>query len=415
MQTKSRLIFLPQLLPVCEAVAIRRIISLAARGDGIADDGSYYASTAPGDSVQDDGTIVPGPHRAAPACPHFGTCGGCQLQHVDDFAYADFLRDRIRSALSAQGIAFEQFEEAHVSPPRSRRRAALTAERKGRQVLLGFNEASSHRITDVRSCPVLDPQLEGMVTPLRQLLATLLPERIRATVRMTRADQGVDLLITGVEVEGLAATEALLDFAAFHNLARLSIDEGFGPSARWEPEPVTITLGTVPVALPEGAFLQATPQGEAALVEAVRHAVVDRRAIADLFAGLGTFALSIDGVIHAAEGGRDPLVALQVSARKAGKQIVCEHRDLFRRPLSPDELDRFEAVILDPPRAGAKEQVEQLAKSRVACIAYVSCNPSTFARDAKSLMDAGYRLVTIKPVGQFRWSTHVELAATFKR
>ncbi|MBP7136177.1 MAG: class I SAM-dependent RNA methyltransferase, partial [Sphingomonadaceae bacterium] len=147
----------------------------------------------------------------------------------------------------------------------------------------------------------------------------------------------------------------------------------------------------------------------------VRHAVANRIAIADLFAGLGTFALSIDGVTYAAEGGRDPLIALQASARKAGKQIACEHRDLFRRALSPDELDRFDAVILDPPRAGAKEQVEQLAKSRVACIAYASCNPSTFARDAKSLIDAGYRLDSIKPVGQFRWSTHVELAATFSR
>ncbi|MBK9589551.1 MAG: class I SAM-dependent RNA methyltransferase [Sphingomonadales bacterium] len=394
---------------------MKTIISLAARGDGIADDGSYYASTAPGDSVQDDGTIVPGPHHAAPVCPHFGTCGGCQLQHIDDHAYADFLRDRIRSALSAQGIAFERFEEAHVSPTHSRRRAALTAERKGRQVLLGFNEASSHRITDVRSCAVLDPHLEDLVAPLRRLLATLLPERKRATVRMTCADQGVDLLLAGVDVEGLAATESLTEFAAHHKLARLSIDEGFGPSARWEPEPVTITLGAVPVALPEGAFLQATPQGEAALVNAVRHAVASRLTIADLFAGLGTFALSIDGVTYAAEGGRDPLIALQASARKAGKQIACEHRDLFRRALSPDELDRFDAVILDPPRAGAKEQVEQLAKSRVACIAYASCNPSTFARDAKLLIDAGYRLDSIKPVGQFRWSTHVELAATFSR
>jgi len=403
------------LQPVCEAIAIKRIIGLAARGDGVADDGSYYASTAPGDSVQDDETIVPGPHRTEPVCPHFGTCGGCQLQHVDDNAYADFLRDRIRSALLAQGISFEQFEEAHISPPRSRRRAALTAERKGRQVLVGFNEASSHRITDLRSCAVLDPRLEDLVAPLRRLLVTLLPERKRATVRMTCADQGVDLLLAGIDVEGLTAPELLLEFAAHRKLARLSIDEGFGPSARWEPEPVTITMGTVPVALPEGAFLQATPQGEAVLVEAVRHAVAGHLAIADLFAGLGTFAVSIDEVIYAAEGARDPLVALQGSARKAGRQIACEHRDLFRRALAPNELDRFDAVILDPPRAGAKEQVEHLAKSRVPCIAYVSCNPSTFARDARSLVDAGYRLVTIKPVGQFRWSTHVELAATFNR
>lgn len=394
---------------------MKRIVSLAARGDGIAEDGSFHASTAPGDIVQDDGTIVQGPHHVPPACPHFGTCGGCQLQHVDDAAYADFLRDRIQSALASQGIVFDQFQEVDVSPPKSRRRAALTAERRGRQVLLGFNEVSSHRIADLRSCAVLDPRLEAMVPPLRRLLAALMPERKRATVRMTCADQGVDLLLTGFDVEGLNATESLTDFAAHHQLARLSIDEGFRASARWEPAPVTITIGEVVVALPEGSFLQATPQGEAALVEAVRSAMADRRAIADLFAGLGTFALSIDGIAHAAEGARDPLLALQAAARKEGRPIVCEHRDLFRRPLAPDELDRFDAVILDPPRAGAKEQVEQLAQSKVPCIAYVSCNPSTFARDAKSLVDAGYRLNSIKPVGQFRWSTHVELAATFNR
>lgn len=392
-----------------------RIIGLAARGDGIADDGSFHPLTAPGDTVRADGSIEPGPHHATPPCPHYGLCGGCQLQHVDDAAFAGFLRDRIRSALAAQGIPFDRFLDPHISPPGSRRRVSLTGERKGRNVQLGFNEASSHRIVDLRSCAVIDPRLEAMIPPLRRLLLTILPERRRATIRMTCADQGIDLLLAGVDVDGLAAAEALMAFAEEHRLARLSVDEGYGPSARWEPEPVTVTLGRVAVPLPEGAFLQATREGEAALVAAVRSAVEGRRAVADLFAGLGTFALSLNASVHAVEGAREAILALQAGARRAGMAVSCEHRDLFRRPITAEELGRFDAVILDPPRAGAREQVEQLARSNVPCIAYVSCNPSTFARDAKQLVDAGYTLGPISPVGQFRWSTHVELAATFSR
>lgn len=392
-----------------------QIVSLAARGDGIAEDGSFHALTAPGDVVHDDGTITPGTHRTAPVCPHYGVCGGCQLQHVDDAAYAGFLRDRIHTALTAQGIDSDRYLDAHVSPPKSRRRAALTAERKGRGVRLGFNEASSHSIVDLGSCAILHPELEAMIPPLRRLLANLLPERKRATVRLTLADQGIDLLLAGVDIDGLAATETLLEFAQRHLIARLSVDEGYGPSARWAPEPVTITLGRVAVPLPEGAFLQATREGEAALVADVQAAVAGRSAVADLFAGLGTFALSVEGPVHAVEGARDAILALQAGGRRAGKEVSCEHRDLFRRPLTAEELGRFDAVILDPPRAGAKEQVEQLARSKVPCIAYVSCNPSTFARDARQLVDSGYALGAIRPVGQFRWSTHVELAAIFNR
>ena len=401
--------------PACEAGTLTRIIGLAARGDGIADDGSFHAQAAPGDIVRDDGAIEPGPHHATPSCPHYGLCGGCQLQHVDDTAFAGYLRDRIRSALAAQGISFDRFLDPHISPPRSRRRVALTAERKGRTVHLGFNEASSHRIVDLRGCAVIDPRLEAMIPPLRRLFVTILPERKRATIRMTYADQGVDLLLAGVDVEGLAAAEALMAFAEEHRLARLSVDEGYGPSARWKPEPVTVTLGQVAVPLPEGAFLQATREGEAVLVAEVRSAVEGRRVVADLFAGLGTFALSLDAPVHAVEGAREAILALQTGARRAAKAVSCEHRDLFRRPLTAEELDRFDAVILDPPRTGAREQVEQLARSNVPCIAYVSCNPSTFARDATRLVDAGYSMGPIRPVGQFRWSTHVELAATFSR
>jgi 23S rRNA (uracil1939-C5)-methyltransferase len=232
---------------------------------------------------------------------------------------------------------------------------------------------------------------------------------------MTLADQGADILLEKVEVEGLAATEALARFAETHRLARLAIDDGYGAQTRWEPEPVTVTLGGVAVPLPHGAFLQATADGEAALVAAIREAVGPARTVADLFAGLGTFALSLEGRVLAAEGSRDSALALKAAANRAQKQIFVDHRDLFRRPLDAKELGRFESIVLDPPRAGAKEQVELLARSEVPRIAYVSCNPSTFARDAKTLIEGGYTLDWAKPVGQFRWSTHVELAAAFLR
>jgi 23S rRNA (uracil1939-C5)-methyltransferase len=386
------------------------IVWLAARGDGVTDGGRFVADMAPGDMIEPDGSITPGPHRAVPPCRHFGTCGGCQLQHVDDESYAQFVIDRIAGALAEQRIDVPPFAPVHLSPPSTRRRASLRAERRGRQVLLGFNEGASHRIIDLRECHVLLPELVALVAPLRALLGRVMPDRGRATLTMTRADQGIDLLLAGFGVEGLAATEAVADFAAAQALARLSLDEGYGPSIRAMPQPVTITLGGVPVALPEGGFLQATADGEAALVAAVRSVTDGAGAIADLFAGLGTFALSLPGKVLAVEGARDAAFALKATGR-----VAVEHRDLFRRPLATAELARFDAVVLDPPRAGAREQIAELAKSGVPRIAYVSCNPATFARDARTLLDAGYTLDHIAPVGQFRWSTHVELAASFTR
>ncbi len=234
-------------------------------------------------------------------------------------------------------------------------------------------------------------------------------------MKLAQTDQGVDMLIENLEVKGLEANEALSAFAQANGLARLSLDDGFGPAAHWEPEPVTVTLGGVPVAYPPYAFLQATADGELALVEAVRAVLGDAKLVADLFAGLGTFALSVgEGrKVYAGEADRAATLSLKSAAGQGQRSIFAEHRDLFRRPLSAQELNRFEAVILDPPRAGAREQVGQLAASHVPKIAYVSCNPGSFARDAKQLIEGGYVLQRIWPVGQFRWSTHVEMVGEF--
>ena len=391
------------------------IVRLAARGDGVTASGAFFARTVPGDIIAADGSVTRGPDHIDPACRHFGTCGGCQLQHVSDAAYAQYMIDRINEALKAQGLSTPEIRTPYLSPPNTRRRAAFTAERKGKLVKLGFNEPGSHQLVDISECPVLDPRLFALTGPLRGFLRNVMRERRRVSVRMTLADQGIDLMIGGVEAEGLAAIEAMTSFAQKHGLARLTVDEGYGPSTRWEPDPVTITLGGVAVSLPEGAFLQATADGEAALVSAVAEALGETEETADLFAGLGTFAFALSGKVHAVEGARDALLALHSSAKRAGRPISVEHRDLFRRPLTAQELNRFGSVVIDPPRAGTKEQIAELAASNVARIASVSCNPATFARDAKILTDGGYRLDWIQPVGQFRWSTHVELAAQFSR
>ena len=386
------------------------IVRIASRGEGVTSDGRHAALAAPGDWLRGNGIVDLGPDHATPPCRHFPTCGGCQLQHVSDAAYATYITDRIVHALHAQGIDAPAMSTPHLSLPRTRRRASLRAERRGRAVILGFNEGASNRIIDLNECHVILPELFALLAPLRRLLATVLRDRGRATVTMTRCDQGIDLMLGGFEVEGLAGTEELIAFGETQGLARLSLDEGYGPSVRYMPDVATVTLSGVPVAMPEGAFLQATADGEAALVDAVAKALSGVMTIADLFAGLGTFALALPGNVHAVEGARDAVLALMATRR-----VGVEHRDLFRRPLSVNELNQFDGLVLDPPRAGAKEQVAEVARSSVARLAYVSCNPATFARDAKKLIDGGYRLERITPVGQFRWSTHVELAASFQR
>jgi len=293
----------------------------------------------------------------------------------------------------------------------------LHAQLGGKKVLLGYREAGSHRIVDMRECHVLLPQLFALVAPLRDLLRKHL-KRAHVDVDLTATDQGVDCLIKGLEVTGYEAHEAFLELARTQNLARLSLDQGWGSETVWEPEPVTVSLGGVPVSFPAGAFLQATRDGEAVLQDDVAQYCGTSGVVADLFAGLGTLSLPL-----AAGGSPVVLVEADQAAHLASRRALSRlgggnqaiHRDLFRAPLQAEELNRFETVILDPPRAGAKAQVETLAKSGVARIIYVSCNPASWARDASTLIAAGYRLQTLRPVGQFRWSTHVELSSLFVR
>lgn len=393
------------------------IIRVAGRGDGVTASGRHAPMAAPGDILTADGMILPGPARAERVCRHFGTCGGCQLQHLNDDALRQFAADRVIGALAAQGLSADNVRTAHLSPPQSRRRANLTAIRQGGRVMIGFNAARSHAVVDQKMCPLVEPAIFALVAPLRRLIAALGPTRAPIRIGLQSVDQGIELHIEGVKVSGLAASEAVQDFARAEGLARLSIDQGDGPETFWEPEPATVTFGATPVALPIMAFLQASRDGEAALIAAVREAIGDAGAVADLFCGVGTFVLSVaEGrKVYAAEAARDPVMALQAAARRGGLLLAAEHRDLYRRPLTSAELNRFGAIILDPPRAGAEDQIAHIAASSVPRVAYVSCNPSSFARDAAALIAGGYALDWVQPVSQFRWSTHVELAGCFTR
>lgn len=392
------------------------ITRFAARGDGITADGRFVALAALGDEVDfatEPPTIHAGPHHATPPCRHFPECGGCQLQHVDDTGYRQFVIDRILRALGP--VTPGAVEPVALSPPRSRRRASLKALKRSGKLVLGFHTEGTHRVIDVQQCEILRPELFALLDPLRALLLASLKDGQGAGVAMTLSDTGVDLMLANVAAERLDQIERLGRFAAGHGIARLSIEGPQGIETVVEAVAPQLMMGGVPVVLPPAPFLQATAEGEAALVAAVLAATAGARKVADLFCGLGTFALplSTQAQVLAADAAGPAVTALTAAARSAGRRVTPMHRDLFRRPLSAAELKGLDAVVFDPPRAGAEAQCRVLAAADVPVLVAVSCNPNTFGRDAKLLHEGGYRLDRLWPVAQFRWSSHVELVARF--
>jgi 23S rRNA (uracil1939-C5)-methyltransferase len=410
--------------------------SLGARGDGIAvaADGRrvFLPLTVPGDRVRAKlgaeagpegvrGDVVavlePGPDRAEPVCPHFGVCGGCALQHVADAAYAAAKLDSIRVPLARVGLGDVPFAPLARTAPGERRRARFAALKKGGRTRFGFNERQSHRLADLTACPVLRPELAALITPLRAELNAILPDGGRADVMASVMEGGIDLMLVGPPRLDGAARDRLARFAETMGLARLS----WRPDDRRGAEPIAHRLPLaarfdgIAVTPPPGAFLQASAAGEAALTQAVVEAVAGAGRIADLFAGLGTFALPLarTAAVAAVEGDGAAVDALNRSGH--GRRLTATRRDLFETPLTAKELARFDAVVFDPPRAGAAAQAAVLAASRVPLVVGVSCNPATFARDARALADGGYELVAVHPVDQFLWSSHVELAGVFRR
>jgi 23S rRNA (uracil1939-C5)-methyltransferase len=409
------------------------ITEIGARGDGLADHGGrrvYVPLTVPGDRIsvlldepRGDGIaarlldiLQPGLDGAEPPCPHFGVCGGCALQHLTDQAYGDWKRAQIVTALARAGLTGVDVAPTIRTPPASRRRATFAATRRGGHVALGFNERLSHRIADISGCLVVEREILDLLSPLQDLLAAILSDGGALDVTVTALESGIDMLLTGGPEPGLDARERFAAFAESSDIARLSWRRS--PSSPPEPvaarRPVFVRFGGVAVPIEPGAFLQASVEGEAALVDAVLAGVGDARKIADLFAGLGTFTfpLAKGAAVHAVEGDATAMATLSSAARSL-PNVTTARRDLFDNPLTAPELSRFDAVVFDPPRAGAREQSTRIAESGVPTVMAVSCNPATFARDARILTDGGYRLERVTPVDQFVWSAHVELVARF--
>lgn len=355
--------------------------------------------------------LSPSADRVAPACRHFGECGGCTLQHLSLAATAAWKRDRVAAALGQRGIAATIGETVAIAPG-SRRRAVLGYRVTGRGAIVGFNGRATERLVDQAECPILGPRLVALVTPLRTLLAAIGSIGVGGDVAVTATESGADVCIDLPVPPGLAAIERLSAFGREQGLARLSWRCG------WQVEPVAtfreprLTIGGVAVVPPPGAFLQASAEGEAAIAGEVGAAVSDRFPAADLFCGIGTFALRLAerGAVHAFDGDAALIGALETTRR-----VKTKVRDLFRSPLAGEELNRFAAVVFDPPRAGAKAQAEALAAAGPGRVVAVSCNPATFARDARILIDGGYCLERVVPIDQFPWSSHVELVAVFSR
>lgn len=365
----------------------------------------------------------PSPDRVTTMpCPHFADCGGCSLQHMPLSVYQDFKRDRLLTALARRGISDVPLSEAVFIPSGTRRRVTLSITRDKGRLAFGFQSKGSHQVIDINACPVLHPVLESMIGPLRQHLVPLLGKmgnRMQVLLQLLDDDL-IDLVITGGQEPEGEMRIALAALATDLDLPRLSwrAEAGDEPDIVVNRKPLSLTFGPEAVSVPPGAFMQPSTEGQGALVSWVMSWLSGAKRVVDLYAGLGTFALplSTHSRIHAIDVQADQIDALH----RAGGRLSVENRDLDRQPLTKEALKKFDGLVFDPPRKGADFQCQMIAKGAGVDqapkrIVAVSCNPDTFARDARILLDAGYALKDLKLLDQFIWSPHVELAAYFQR
>jgi 23S rRNA (uracil1939-C5)-methyltransferase len=408
---------------VVERLVIDR---LGHRGDGVADrpDGPIYVpGTLPGETVEVENVPghpdrrhllnveIPSAERIAPICPHFGVCGGCAMQHWDAAAYRAWKRDLVVAALRQTGIAAPVADliDAHGE---GRRRVVFHARRGTHDVLeVGFSASRAHQVVPIDRCPVLAKSLDGALKAAWAIAEVLVPANKPLDIQATATDAGLDIDVRGSGPLTSSFMTALVRVAATHGLARLT---RHGEMIAQQRTP-TVRIGAAIVPLPPAAFMQATAAGEAVLARLVLSSCAGAATVADLFAGIGPFALRLadHARIVAVDDDEAALTALKrAAATTAGlKPIEVERRDLFKNPLLAAEFSRFDAVVFDPPRQGAQAQSRELAASGVPVIVAVSCNPGTFARDMRQLIDGGYRLAAVTPVDQFRYSAHVEIVA----
>lgn len=395
---------------------------LGHQGDGIADGPLFAPLTLPGETVsgsvegtqlKDVRVVTPSDDRVKPACRHFKSCGGCGLQHASDAFVADWKVDVVRHALAAQRIV-TTFRPIETSPPMTRRRAAISARRTKKGAMSGFHQRASDVIVEIPDCQVLHPDLMAALDVAKELAMVGASRKGELSVTATLSPEGLDIAVSGGKPLDGPFQLQLGQEAQRLGLARLT----------WDDEVIATLVppwqqfGKAKVTPPPGAFLQATAHGEAALLSAVQEIVADASKVVDLFAGCGTFALPLaeTAEVHAVEGIRSMMKALDQGWRQSQglKRVTTETRDLFRNPIIASDL-RYDAAVIDPPRAGAEAQTIELAQSKVPTIAFVSCNPVTFARDAATLIRADYQLEWVQVVDQFRWSSHIEVVGKFTR
>ncbi|RQP06273.1 MAG: class I SAM-dependent RNA methyltransferase [Paracoccus sp. BP8] len=397
---------------------------LGRKGDGVAvgtGGRALAALTLPGEVIEGEAEngriaspriVTPAPERVRPSCPHYRACGGCALMHGSEAFVKAWKVGVVTEALRAQGLS-APIAGVHVSPPRSRRRAVLSGRRTKKGALLGFHARASEVIVDIADCHVLRPAIQSALPLLRRLVAAGASRAGELSLTVTDTPAGLDVAVTGGKPMEPGLFQTLSALADEGDLARLSWD---GQSITRRPP--ALPMGRALVVPPPGGFLQATAEGEAALLAALRDMLRGAGRVLDLFAGCGTFTLPLaeTAEVHAVEGLAAPLQALDAAARRSPglRRITTEIRDLARRPLLPDELT-YDAIVIDPPRAGAEAQARELARSGVGRLAWVSCDPVTFARDARILAEGGLALTRLFVVDQFRWSPHVETAAEFRR
>lgn len=409
------------------------IDTLGHQGDGIVETEKgplYVAFALPGEEVIiEEGPeagrailrriVTPSASRVAAPCAHFGKCGGCALQHLEAASYAEWKRNQVVTALAGQGLTGIAVAPLVPTQPGTRRRATFAVTRTRKGATLGFYEKSSHTIVPLAMCPILVPEIEAALPLLAALVAPGLSRKARAAVSVTQMANGIDVHVMGGKPDlPLAEREEIAQGARQAGLARLTWDD----EILFMTEPPLVNLAGFDVSPPPGAFLQASAAAEKTLTDLVVDGVGGARRIIELYAGCGTFTLALarSRTVHAIDNVEAQLGALAKAVREQGpavglKPVTTEVRDLARRPLLADELKKADALVLDPPRAGAREVVSALKGAPVSRIIMVSCNPATFARDGALLAQAGYRLEKVTPVDQFLWSPHIELVGCFSK
>ncbi len=402
------------------------ISRLGAQGDGVADTAEgpiFVAFTLPGEVVtaareKNRATLLavlePSGLRVEPPCRHFTECGGCALQHLAAPAYLAWKRDRVVEALASRSVGAPVSETVPCAPA-SRRRAAFSARLGDRGIVLGYNRALSHDLIDIAECPILVPAILAALPLLRRVAGIVAATGDAFHLTVTQTDAGLDIALEGSGPLSEAARRAAADFAIRERIARLSVDGEIVV----EPVKPAVSFGQATVSPPPGAFLQAVASAEAAMAQLVVAHLGKAKRVADLFSGSGTFALRLAArsEVHAVEADAAALSALDRGFRFATglRKVTTEKRDLFRRPLTFKELNLFDGIVFDPPRAGAEDQARQIARCDVPLVAAVSCNPVTLARDLALLVEGGYRIVSVTPVDQFLWSPHVEAVALLEK